>query len=242
MTFGSLFSGIGGLDLGLTRAGLECRWQVEIDPWCRRVLVKHWPDVPKHDDVRTFDPGDGYHVDLVCGGDPCQGNSNAGSVHKREHEDFASHFLRVVDTVRPRFVLRENPSVTRPGASWPWQRFRAGLESLGYAVLPFRLRSCCVGLDHQRERLFLLAELPDPNGERLEGIDWQGIAAGHTGRACCDRDGRPGGPAADRLPTPRLCRGADGVPNRVERLRALGNAVPPPVAEWIGRRLIRAAD
>jgi DNA (cytosine-5)-methyltransferase 1 len=52
MTFGSLFAGIGGLDLGLERAGMECRWQVEIDPFCRKVLTKHWPDVPKYEDVR----------------------------------------------------------------------------------------------------------------------------------------------------------------------------------------------
>src|SRR5580700_10622450 len=78
----SLFSGIGGLDLGLERAGMTVAGQVEIDPWCRKILAKHWPEVPRHDDVRT---ATGWWlsesrpvVDLVCGGVPCQPVSVAG--------------------------------------------------------------------------------------------------------------------------------------------------------------------
>ncbi len=73
MKFGSLFSGIGGLDFGLERAGMQCKWQVEIDEYCRRVLAKHWPDVPRYKDVRDFPPQEGCaEVDLICGGFPCQ--------------------------------------------------------------------------------------------------------------------------------------------------------------------------
>ena len=79
MTFGELFAGIGGFSLGLERAGMTCKWQVEIDPYATAVLRKHWPDVPKHDDVRTFPPThDDYSVDLICGGFPCQDISVAG--------------------------------------------------------------------------------------------------------------------------------------------------------------------
>lgn len=71
MKFGSLFSGIGGMDLGLERAGMECIWQVEIDPFCRKVLTKHWPNVPKFNDVREVGKHNLERPDLIAGGFPC---------------------------------------------------------------------------------------------------------------------------------------------------------------------------
>lgn len=68
LTFGSLFAGIGGFDLGFERAGMECKWQVEIDPFCQKVLSKHWPDVRRHDDVRTFPPDGVWNVDVIWAG------------------------------------------------------------------------------------------------------------------------------------------------------------------------------
>ena len=77
LTFGSLFAGIGGFDLGFERAGMVCKWQVEIDDYANRVLRKHWPNVRKHDDVRTWPQPDTEPVDVICGGFPCQDISNA---------------------------------------------------------------------------------------------------------------------------------------------------------------------
>jgi len=241
LRFGSLFTGVGGLDLGLERAGLHCSWQVEYNPFAISILEKHWPYVPKWRDAREFTgKEDGVSdVDLICGGDPCQGNSNAGSVHKREREDLAIHFLRIVAEIRPRFVLRENPSVVRPNAPWPWHRFRTGLESLGYSVVPFRIRACCVGLEHRRDRLFLLAELPDASRQRSQGIDRQGKPEGHSHRTVGDHMQRIRG-SHNSLSTPRVCRGSDGIPNRMDRLTAIGNAVAPPMGELIGRVLIQS--
>lgn len=237
MTFGSLFAGIGGFDLGFERAGMECKWQVEINEFCRKVLAKHWPDVRRHDDIKTFPPTDaeGWRVDCICGGDPCQGNSNAGSIYKRQHEDMGSEFVRVVGALRPRVVVRENPYPSRPDALWTWWRMRAELERVGYRVLPFRLRACCVGADHRRDRVFLLGERADADGYRLERLDGQGEppwAAGGTSRGERRRE------RGDGLPSPEFCRGSDGIPYRVERTRALGNAVDVRVSTWIGRRLM----
>lgn len=239
LTYGSLFAGIGGFDLGFDRAGMRCVWQVELNEFCRKVLAKHWPGVPKWDDVRTF-TGDGFErPDIICGGDPCQGNSNAGSVHKSAHADIGAEFVRVVDLFRPRVVVRENPSRSRPDAVRPWQRMRSDLEHLGYVVLPFRLRACCLGADHERERLFLLATLPDAHGERLEGEHGRRESVRDAGGTT----GHPVRPAGRYvLPPPRVCRSGSRVPHLVDRLRGLGNAVDPRVSEFIGRQLVAAWD
>ena len=281
ITFGSLFAGVGGFDLGFERAGMACRWQVEIDPYCRRVLSTRFPGVRQWDDVRTFpppawvpctccddhactlharhafecpddecpsieewesdglDPYNDHHPlwrpDVICGGDPCQENSGARTRDHCTQSSLGDEFVRVVAALRPRIVVRENPTFTRADAPWPWWRMRAALESLGYAVLPFRLRACCLGADHQRDRLFLLAELPDAHGQRLEG--WQAEAqsrvAGQPPRRVH---------AADwfAVSASRGLRSRDGFPDYVDRVKAVGNAVYPDVAEWIGRRIVEA--
>jgi len=125
LTFGSIFAGIGGLDLGFERAGLQCRWQVEIDEYARKVLQKHWPEVKKHDDNRTFT--DIPSVDVIAGGFPCQDVGNAG--HRAgingERSGLFFELMRIVRDVRPRFVLLENVSAllvrgwVKFSSSWP---------------------------------------------------------------------------------------------------------------------------
>ena len=72
LTVGSLFSGIGGLDLGLERAGMSVVWQSEIDPYACRVLAKHWPEVPNHGNIKEINWETIERPDVICGGYPCQ--------------------------------------------------------------------------------------------------------------------------------------------------------------------------
>src|ERR1700689_2914339 len=111
LTLGSLFSGIGGFELGFERTGkIKTVWQVEIDDYCRRVLGSHWPAVSRYSDVREVGKHNLRPVDIVCGGFPCQDISNAG---KRagidgERSGLWSEYARIVRELRPRFVVVEN--------------------------------------------------------------------------------------------------------------------------------------
>ncbi len=109
-TYGSLFSGVGGFDLGMDRAGWTCAWQVEIDKQCRQVLRHHWPDVPKYEDVRNVGVANLFPVDCITFGSPCQGLSVAGK-RKGLADDRSGLFLeaiRILDELAPRWVLFEN--------------------------------------------------------------------------------------------------------------------------------------
>lgn len=236
MKFATVFSGFGGADLGLCRAGMTPVFQVENNAYATRVLEKHWPGLPRWQDARGFS-GCGFdHPDLIWFSDPCQENSGARNTNNARYPRLGDHVIRIVDELRPRLVVRENPTHTRKDAPWPWWRMRACFESLGYAVLPFRLRSCCFGAFHQRDRLFLLAELSDANSERLER--WEAkTEAGHASKPA----GRIHANDWLAVSASRGLRSRRGFPGYVERVTGCGNCVDPAVAEWIGRRIIEAS-
>jgi site-specific DNA-cytosine methylase len=155
LTVGSLFSGIGGLDLGLERAGMTVRWQSEIDPYCCRVLAKHWPDVPNLGDVTTVDWSTVEPVDLVCGGYPCQPFSLAG---RRSGADdprhLWPHFRDAIRHLRPRYALLENV----PGhLTLGFADVLADLAELGFDAEWSIVSAADVGAPHLRRRLFVVA-------------------------------------------------------------------------------------
>lgn len=243
LTFGSLFAGIGGFDLGFERAGLVCKWQVEIDEYCRRVLAKHWPDVPRWDDVRTFPPPDGdWSVDVICGGFPCQDISNSG---KRvgifgERSSLWFEFARVVRAIRPRYVVVENVAAL---LNRGLDAVLGSLAEIGYDAEWDCLPAGAFGAPHLRERILLVAYPHGEHGGTRRSRRLVGLAEGlqvHR-KPLLDFQGRVSG--EDHWATePDVVRMVDGVSPAVDRIRGLGNAVVPQVAEWIGRRIIDATE
>ncbi len=234
LTFGSLFSGIGGFDLGLERAGMECRWQVEIDPFCQKVLAKHWPDVPRYGDIKTIDFTEVEPVDLICGGFPCQPVSLAGQRRGQDDERWLwPDFARAIRMVRPRYALMENvPGLLGLGMG----DVLGDLSELGYDAEWSVISACSMGAPHTRERVFIMAYPNSLYGE--EGLWSQSERraraiqqVSRTKSACADWSTRMADPSA-------LYRGAHGVSDRLERCEVLGNAIVPQVAEWIGRRIV----
>jgi DNA (cytosine-5)-methyltransferase 1 len=168
MTFGSLFAGIGGIDLGLERAGMHCEWQVEIDDYARQVLAKHWPSVRRWRDVRTFppEPAKAWRCDLVCGGFPCQDISNAGRKVgiDGKRSGLWSEFARILGIVQPRYVLVENvPALTLRGL----HRVLGDLAQLGFDAEWDRIPAASVGAPHRRWRLFIVAY--------AQGVQWEKV-------------------------------------------------------------------
>ena len=266
--FVSLFSGVGGLDLGLERAGHECVLQVEIDEFCQKVLTKHWPNVKRISNVKEVTADDCKEATAIVGGFPCQPVSTAG---KREAQDdprwLWPEFLRLITGVQPRYVIVENvPGLLSAGMGG----VLGDLSALGYDAEWYRVAAETVGAPHLRWRIFILAHTNNSarsteQGEQQEirpnitggsGTSWLTDLANTTGE-------RPQGPeelvntgnpaekgsreATESLygrlrsqweTEPDVGRVADGVPARMDRLRALGNAVVPQVAELIGHRLM----
>jgi DNA (cytosine-5)-methyltransferase 1 len=166
MFIGSLFSGIGGLELGLERAGLgPVVWQVEQDAFCRQVLAKHWPNADRSvTDVREAGPHNLCEVGIICGGFPCQDVSGAGlgAGLAGERSGLWYQFRRIVRDMQPRFVVVEN--VASGATRWLCE-VRSGLHELGYRTRALGIAARYVGAPHRRERIFVVAYT---NGVGLE--------------------------------------------------------------------------
>jgi DNA (cytosine-5)-methyltransferase 1 len=302
-TVGSLFSGIGGLDLGLERAGMKVIWQSEIDPYASRVLAKHWPDVPNLGNVKEIDWDAVERPDLICGGYPCQPFSLAGARRGTDDDRHLwPYFAESLRVLRPEWALLENV----PGhLSLGFGDVQADLAELRYDTEWECIPAAAVGAPHLRWRIFVVAHsqgyprrvvyrdsqddvdadsegepgepvdafarsgvmVPDADCERHRGLqpvglggrgDWSWAAHDGPNGAVADAEGFSEREPADEALSfsggrgtrafiggggwwatePDVGRVADGVPSRVDRLRCLGNAVVPQVAEFIGRQLM----
>lgn len=302
----SFFSGIGGLDLGLERAGFAVRFQCEVKPFCREILRQHWPDMPLDDDIRRLDDSIIPEADIWAAGFPCQDLSLArmgprsglrGSQSGLFHE-----FIELVRGRTPRAIILENVhGLLSSHGGRDFAIVLKALDELGYGVAWRVLNSKDFGIPQQRRRVYIVAMHRDPRGPgeilfEPKCGDWNTPKGGHNGKkspsvfqtilgdpvegplvksvAHCIYaesarhtgtdwsrnyvwypDGRV------RRFTPNEVERVQGFPDdwtkphhfddrqsdRIDSLRyhAVGNAVSPPVAEWVGRRLMavmRAQD
>jgi DNA (cytosine-5)-methyltransferase 1 len=311
LTVGSLFSGIGGLDLGLERAGMEVIWQSEIDPYACRVLNKHWPKVVNHGNIKEIDWTRVERPDVICGGYPCQPFSTAG---QRKGEQDPRHLWpwvrECISVLRPRYAILEN---VRGHLSLGGTTVIREIASLGYCVEWRVISAASVGANHRRDRVVLLAYPNDTGshttpiyptetgkptfvglgGRREDMANTNDAGSGTPERGMVFRENKttqalengaegtfngPSGRGTEMANTtsprreafnleaqtdgaenaiyaylrtrrhyewwqvePDVGRVANGVPARVDRLRGLGNAVVPQVAEIVGRLVMAHA-
>lgn len=296
MRIGSLFSGIGGLELGLEWAGVgHTVWQVERDAYCQQVLARHWPSAQRFDDVCAVGAHNLPPVDVICGGFPCQDISDAGKragIKDGTRSGLWYEYARIVRELRPRYVVVEN---VRALVLRGLDVVLGELARAGYDAEWEMLSAAAVGAPHLRERVFLVAWRVDRDTHGMPKRAQPSFSQGPHAEPdrirapLANADGRwgrpdtPGGHDTDRTNAGRekadsvlgtVCDGgrartvanpdsewqpderrrpadgrwwatepdvgrvAHGVPARLDRLKALGNAVVPQCAEVIGRRLL----
>jgi len=298
-----LFSGIGGFSLGLEWAGMSTVAMCEKDPYCRKILAKHWPDLTIHEDIRNLD-GRQYtnSIDLVCGGFPCQPFSVAGKQRgKLDDRHLWPEMLRVIKESKPRWVIGEN---VFGFINMALDDVQADLEKEHYEVRKFLLPAVAVDARHRRDRIILIAYSnrdslweqsrwsggengqsqtqstingpsqsmananssweQQPKGTEQQIGGWSSnsgekdVANSHGTRGEARLSGqepweeRKSGEFNDQghqrswreevrewPAEPCVGRVADGVPNRVHRIKGLGNAVVPQLIQAIGELVIQ---
>ncbi|WP_038245092.1 DNA cytosine methyltransferase [Virgibacillus salexigens] len=261
-----LFAGIGGISLGAEWAGIETIALCEREPFCQKVLNKHWPDVPIFDDIRTLNRQaleergiDVGTIDIISGGFPCQPYSIAGKRKGTEDDrDLWPEMFRIIKEIKPAWVVGENVANF---VNMELDRTISDLESIGYEVQSFVIPACAVNAKHRRDRTFIVAH-SNSIGRNNGGNNWkerqvqneqhrndkesqsEGVGRINRTREICsvlsdstserlEGDSRRI-PKRERLTwkdrwatEPDVGRVANGISNRVDRLKGLGNAVVP---------------
>jgi DNA (cytosine-5)-methyltransferase 1 len=267
----SLFSGIGGIELGLERAGgFETVGFCEIDKHCHKILSQHWPEVPIFTDVNTLSRKDiPEGVDVITGGFPCTDVSYAGNAKglfdengNRTRSGLWKEYARIIDEFRPRFCIIENVGYLRKNGLGI---VLADLARIGYDAEWHTITADSAGYPHQRERLFIISY---PRGQRFNGNFGEGRfvqADEERSNSPLDSERQECEPefgevrkilsrgTFDRIrssyPDERahvssVRRVTNGVPSKLDeskrkqRIKQLGNAVVPRIAEIIGKAIM----
>ena len=228
-----LFSGIGGFSLGLERTGgFETVAFCEIDPFCQKVLKKHWPDVPIYNDVRTLNY-DGP-VDVITGGFPCQPYSLAGKRKGQDDDrDLWPAMLENIDKYGPSWVIGEN---TYGFISLGLDRCLNDLENINYTARAFDIFSCATDLPTLERHIWIIATPNEIRSKRRRIPQIPNVSIvprEFSGSYTRERD-------RWNLPASRVCGVGERIPNRLDRIGAVGNAVDPNVPEIIGYAILQA--
>lgn len=247
-----LFSGIGGFSLGLEKTGgFETVAFCEIEKFQRKVLNKHWPEVPCYEDVTKL-TGDilkqnGISVDVITGGFPCQDISVAGKqlgIKDGTRSGLWSEIDRLIGELRPRYIIMENvanllsgPSEKRGG--W-FGRILGDLAERGYDAEWENIPAAALGAPHRRERIWIIAY---PTGQRREKMALQDYASN-----VCEARERWAAINAGPLVgngnwsgwenKSGVCIVGDGFPAGAYACGAAGNAVIPQIPEMIGKAIL----
>jgi len=243
-----LFSGIGGFSLGLERTGgFETVAFCEIEPFPRKVLAKHWPEVPQYEDVTKLTGDilrrDGIAVDVITGGFPCQDISAAGKqagIGEGTRSGLWSEIVRLIGDLSPCYVIVENVAALLAGPSgqpggW-FGRILGDLAECGYDAEWHVIPSCYIGGWSERSRVWILAHPSKKLGEW--GSKQPILRQSSLSVELCG--GVEEWPGRSALPSTRFCRAGDGVSNRMDRVAAIGNSIDPRISELIGHAILQA--
>lgn len=245
MKYGSLFSGIGGLDLGMDWAGHECLWQVEYDDWRRDVVLeKHWPGIPKYKDVRTVDYASLPEVDVLTGGFPCQPHSIAGKKKgSKDERDLWEEMLHAIKVTQPRYTIAENVhNILRTESGQFFRRLLGSIADAGFNARWQTLSARAFGAPHLRKRVFIIIY---PNDIQFEFIDverwlqsqeWPESEKGW--KPVWWNFIRTVDPKLWPETVPGILRSDDGLPDRMDlekkAVAGYGNAVVPILGKYLG--------
>ena len=228
-----LFSGIGGFSLGLERCKrFKTIAFCEQDEYCRSILRKHWPDVPIYQDVETFPTEEVSDVDIITGGYPCQPFSVASRYQQGTSDDrhLWPYMLKIVRQTRPTYIVAENVT---GHVQLGLDEVLHDLEGEGYTTRTVIIPACGVDAPHLRKRLWILA-YTNYSRQSSGSRDWQ--PRNNIGRSS---ESERGYKWPDEPNVPRV---AHGIPNRLDRIRVLGNSLIPKIVEVIGEGICQHSD
>lgn len=236
MRHGSLFSGIGGFDLAAQWMGWENVFQVEINDKAQERLNKLFPNVTKYRDIKEFD-GTRYRgaIDIISGGFPCQPFSTAGAGKGQNDNRYLwPEMLRVITEIQPSFFVAENVlGLLSQRNGMVFETVCTQMEDAGYEIFPVSLPACAVGAQNRRDRIWFVGRLSNPRsfGPESNKTIQEGQQRTARGQTLRFVDPLYRISAAEyKRGESTFSGGSDGLPDELDEIEGLGNAIVPQVA------------